>query len=439
MKIQTIHAREILDSRGNPTVEADVTLENGTMGRAAVPSGASTGTREAVELRDGDPGRYGGKGVQKAVQHVHEDIQPALKDSDVFDQKGLDAKMIALDGTPTKGNLGANAILAVSLAAAKAAALAKNIPLFQYISELGGENSPPTSHFSLPTPLMNIINGGKHAAGSTDIQEFMIVPIGAPSFKEALRMGAETFHALKKVLEAKGYGTTVGDEGGYALARHSLGDGGAAIQNGNEEALSLIMQAIEKAGYAPGKDIALALDVAASALREGDAYILKTESRRLKTDEMIAWLGALAEKYPIVSIEDGLHEDDWAGWTEMTAKIKRQLVGDDLFVTNTEYLARGIAEKAANAVLIKPNQIGTLTETIAAAKMAQEAGWRAVISHRSGETEDTTIAHLAVGLGAGQIKTGSLSRSERVAKYNELLRIEEMLGEKAAFTKFPSF
>ncbi|MDE2019512.1 MAG: phosphopyruvate hydratase [Patescibacteria group bacterium] len=444
MKIISIRAREILDSRGNPTVEADVVLENGMMGRAAVPSGASTGTHEAVELRDGDAGRYGGKGVQKAVQHVHENIQSALKDSDVFDQKGLDEKMIALDGTPTKGQLGANAVLAVSLAAAKAAALVKGIPLFQYVAGLDGGQSvagnrqPETDNGlrlanRLPMPLMNIINGGKHAAGSTDIQEFMIVPVGAPSFKEALRMGAETFHALKKVLEANGYGTTVGDEGGYA----------PHVKHGNEEALQLILQAIQKAGYEPGKDISLALDVAASELenrengewRMENGYYLTTENRKLNTEDMIAWLGEFARKYPIVSIEDGLGEDDWAGWAALTAKLDRQLVGDDIFVTNTEFLKRGIAEKMANAILIKPNQIGTLTETIAAVRMAQEAGWRTVISHRSGETEDTTIAHLAVGLGTGQIKTGSLSRSERMAKYNELLRIEEALGEKAAFIK----
>jgi enolase len=420
MKISSIHGREILDSRGNPTVEADVVLENGVMGRAAVPSGASTGTHEAVELRDNDPKRYQGKGVLKAVANIDTTIAAALKDADAFDQKGLDEKMIALDGTPNKAKLGANAILAVSLAAAKAAATDQALSLFSYIAKLAEVNNPT----GLPVPLMNILNGGKHVLNSIDLQEFMIVPIGATTFSHALEMGANTFHALQRIFADGGRDTTVGDEGGFALI-------GAKR---NEEALELIMEAIVKAGYVPGKDIAIAIDCAASVFREEDGmYHLAAENKTLTTDEMIAWLGALAKKYPIVSIEDGLGEDDWAGWASMTNQIPIQLVGDDLLVTNTAFLKRGIAEHAANAILIKPNQIGTLTETIAAVKMAKHAGWQTIISHRSGETEDTAIAHIAVGLGAGQIKTGSLSRSERIAKYNELLRIEEALGEKATY------
>jgi enolase len=420
MKISSIHGREILDSRGNPTVEADVVLENGVMGRAAVPSGASTGTHEAVELRDNDPKRYRGKGVLKAVANIDTTIAAALKDADAFDQKGLDERMIALDGTPNKAKLGANAILAVSLAAAKAAATDQALSLFAYIAKLAEVNSPT----GLPVPLMNILNGGKHVLNSIDLQEFMIVPIGATTFSRALEMGANTFHALQQIFADGGRDTTVGDEGGFALI-------GAKR---NEEALELIMQAIAKAGYVPGKDIAIAIDCAASVYREENgAYHLAAENKTLTTDGMIAWLGALAKKYPIVSIEDGLGEDDWAGWAAMTKEIPCQLVGDDLLVTNASFLKRGIAEHAANAILIKPNQIGTLTETIAAVKMAKQAGWKTIISHRSGETEDTTIAHIAVGLGGGQIKTGSLSRSERIAKYNELLRIEEALGEKATY------
>ena len=422
MKITLIHARQILDSRGNPTVEADVILENGIMGRAAVPSGASTGSHEAIELRDGDPKNYGGKSVLKAVVNVNGEIAQALVGADVDDQAGIDQKLIALDGTPNKARLGANAILAVSLATAKAAANAKGIPFFSYVNTLAGGAGDPAM---LPMPLMNIVNGGQHAAGSTDIQEFMIVPVGAKSFAEALQMGANVFHALKKVLAAAGYGTTVGDEGGYA----------PQVKNGNAEALDLIASAVTAAGYAFGTDIMLALDVAASELWDATTktYRLATENRSLTSDEMIAWYQALAQKYPIISVEDGLGEEDWAGWTAMTREIPRQLVGDDLFVTNTTFISRGIAEHAGNAVLIKPNQIGTLTETIAAVAVAKAAGWKTIISHRSGETEDTTIAHLAVGLSTGQIKTGSLSRTDRVAKYNELLRIEEQLGAKATF------
>ncbi len=419
MKITSIHARQILDSRGNPTVEADVVLENGMMGRAAVPSGSSTGSHEAVELRDGDAGHYGGLGVLKAVANVNGEIAAALAGMDVFDQKTLDEKMIALDGTPNKSRLGANAILAVSLAAAKAAAQAKNVPLYIYVAETAGMPEP---HI-MPVPLMNLVNGGKHVANSIDLQEFMIVPVGAASFSAALEMGANTFHALKRVLEAKGYDTTVGDEGGFALPH---------IQS-NEEALTFLEEAIAAAGYTLGKDIVFALDAAASVLWNGAAYHLAAENKTLPTQEMIDWLAALAGRHPIVSIEDGLGEDDWAGWTDMTTKIKCQLVGDDLLTTNTEFLKRAIAEKAGNAILIKPNQIGTLTETIEAVKMAQAAGWRTIVAHRSGETEDTTIAHLAVGLGTGQIKAGSLSRGERIAKYNELLRIEEQLGAKATY------
>ena len=423
MKIKSIHARQILDSRGNPTVEADVTLENGVMSRAAVPSGASTGSREAIELRDGDPKDYGGKSVLKAVANVNGEIAQAIEGFEAEDQTDIDQKLIALDGTPNKSRLGANAILAVSLAAAKAAAAAKSIPLFAYINTIAGDDS---TSITLPVPMMNIINGGKHAAGSTDIQEFMIVPVGAKSFSEALQMGANVFHALKKVLGDKGYGTTVGDEGGYA----------PSVKGGNAEAIELIASAVVAAGYTLGTDIMLALDVAASELWDATAqtYRLATENRSLTTNEMISWLNDLAQKYPIISIEDGLGEDDWAGWTAMTAQISRQLVGDDIFVTNTAFLSRGIKEHAGNAILIKPNQIGTLTETIAAVQMAKAANWQTIISHRSGETEDTTIAHLAVGLGAGQIKTGSLSRTDRIAKYNELLRIEEQLG---AMAKYP--
>ena len=419
MKITDIHARQILDSRGNPTVEADVLLEDGTLGRAAVPSGASTGSHEAHELRDGGS-EYGGKGVTKAVSFVNSEIREALLGQDAENQSTIDQIMIDLDGTPNKGRLGANAILAVSLAVAKAVANSKNLPLYQYIADLSG-----TTELSLPLPMMNIINGGKHAAGSTDIQEFMIMPVGASTFSAALRMGAEIFQALGKVLASKGYGTTVGDEGGYA----------PTVKNGNAEALDLISEAVSKAGYALGEDVVLALDVASSELIENGAYRLNTENKTLSSDEMVAFYEDLTARFPIASIEDGLGEDDWDGWQELNSRLgsKIQLVGDDLLVTNTEFLRRAIDEKAANAILIKVNQIGSLTETIAAVKMAHNAGWNAVMSHRSGETEDTTIAHLAVGLNTRQIKTGSLSRTDRVAKYNELLRIEEELGDAARF------
>jgi len=420
MEIARIHARQIIDSRGNPTVEADVILNDGTLGRAAVPSGASTGSNEAVELRDGGAA-FGGKSVMKAVENVNGAIAQALAGMDASDQQALDQKLIDLDGTPNKGSLGANAILAVSLAAAKAAALSQGMPLYGYFRHLAGENGD----FRLPVPMMNIINGGKHAAGSTDIQEFMIMPVGAETFSKAIQMGAEIFHALAKVLKENGYGTTVGDEGGYA----------PHVKKGNAEALELISTAVEKAGYALGKDVVLALDVAASELYEDGKYHLATENRSLTSGEMVDWLIELADKYPIASIEDGLAEDDWEAWDMLTQRAgdTLQIVGDDLLVTNVSFLKRGIEEKAANAILVKLNQIGTLSETIDAVKMAHEAGWKAVISHRSGETEDTTISHLVVGLSTGQIKTGSMSRTDRVAKYNELLRIEEELGVGAKY------
>jgi len=419
MIISDIKARQILDSRGNPTVEADVILDDGTLGRAAVPSGASTGSHEAIELRDGDKA-YGGKGVLKAVAFVNTEIRDALLGKEVSDQAGIDQIMIDLDGTPNKARFGANAILAVSLAVAKAAALEQKLPLYRYVANLAGN-----TEFSLPLPMMNIINGGKHAAGSTDIQEFMIMPVGATTFSQCIQIGAEIFQALGKVLQSKGYGTTVGDEGGYA----------PAVKNGNAEALELISEATTKAGYTLGEDVVLALDVASSELLEDGLYVLNTEGKKLNATEMTAFYKDLSSRFPIVSIEDGLGEDDWAGWTTLTSELgdSLQLVGDDLLVTNTDFLKRGIEEKAANSILVKVNQIGSLTETIAAVKMAHDAGWTAVISHRSGETEDTTIAHLAVGLNTGQIKTGSLSRTDRVAKYNELLRIEEELGDAAVF------
>jgi len=409
--ISNIIGRQIIDSRGNPTVEADVYLENGTMGRAAVPSGASTGAGEALELRDGGE-QYGGKGVSKAVANINQLIRERLIGFDVSDQTGLDAALIELDGTENKAKLGANAVLAVSLAAAKAAANARNLPLHMYISELTG-----TTTQNLPLPMMNVMNGGQHAAGSTDVQEYMIIPVGASTFAEAIRMGTEVFHALAKILKEAGYGTTVGDEGGYA----------PAVKNGNREPLDLIAKAVEKAGYKLGQDIALALDVASSELYEDGSYALATEGRKVSAAELIEWYEAIRTEFPIVSIEDGLDENDWANWSVLTSRLgdKVQLVGDDLLVTNTKLLNRGIEEKAANAILIKPNQIGTLTETINAVQTAQKAGWNTVMSHRSGETEDVTIVHLAVGLGCGQIKTGSLSRTDRIAKYNELLRIAE--------------
>jgi enolase len=415
-RIQDIRGREIIDSRGNPTIEADVLLDTGVMGRAAVPSGASTGSREAVELRDGDPKRFGGKGVRNAVGHVNGAIRGLLMGFDAQDQKGLDAKLIAADGTEGKSNLGANAILAVSLAAAHAAARDRRVPLYRH---LGGDGD-----FTMPVPMMNIINGGAHADNSVDIQEFMILPIGAPSFSEALRYGAEVFHTLKKVLHAKGLNTSVGDEGGFAPDLPS-----------NEAALTTILEAIDKAGYRAGKDIYLGLDVASTEFYRDGVYSLESEGRRFSAAEFADYLAGLAAKYPIVTIEDGMSEDDWDGWAILTQKLgtKLQLVGDDLFVTNTKIFAEGIRKKIANAILIKPNQIGTLTETLAAIEMAHQARYAAIVSHRSGETEDATIADIAVGTTATQIKTGSMSRSDRMAKYNQLLRIEGELGGRARY------
>ncbi|MDO4774062.1 MAG: phosphopyruvate hydratase [Candidatus Saccharibacteria bacterium] len=413
--ITTIHARQILDSRGNPTVEADVWLSSGHHGRAAVPSGASTGTYEAVELRDGDLA-YGGKSVLRAVEYVNGEIAEALRGRDPFDQAAIDRVMIDLDGTPNKGRLGANAILAVSLAVAKAAAAARGVELFEYINQLA-----QTGEMSLPLPMINVMNGGQHALGATDIQEYMIVPVGAATMADAVRMSAEVFHALAAVLKAEGYPTTVGDEGGYA----------PKVRGGNMEPVQLLARAIEQAGYRLEQDFAFALDVAASEFYDNGTYNLATENRTLEPREMIAMYESLRAQYPVVSIEDGLDEEAWHDWRALTAELGEttQLVGDDLLVTNVKRLDRAIAEKAGNAILIKPNQIGSLSETIAAVKMAKAAGWRTIMSHRSGETEDTTIAHLAVGLGTGQIKTGSMSRSERVAKYNELLRIAELRPE----------
>jgi len=418
--IKHIHAREILDSRGNPTIEADVTLENGVMGRAAVPSGASTGSREAIELRDGDKSRYGGKGVLKAVENVNTVIADALKGMDPSDQSGIDQTMIDLDGTKNKEKLGANAMLAVSMAAAKAAASDKNESLFRYF----GDGNV------LPTPMMNIINGGAHADNSVDLQEFMIIPAGAPSFREALRYGVEVFHALKSVLHDKGLNTAVGDEGGFAP---DLGS--------NEEAIQVILEAIEKAGYEPGKDIFIGLDAASSEFYSDGKYHLASEGKSLTSAEFTDYLAGWVEKYPIISIEDGIDESDWDGWALQTSKLgdKVQLVGDDLFVTNTEIFKRGVDNHIANAILIKVNQIGTLTETMNAIQMAQGADYGVVVSHRSGETEDATIADIAVGTNAGQIKTGSLSRSDRVAKYNQLLRIEEELGDDAVYSGLKPF
>ncbi|MBN25771.1 MAG: phosphopyruvate hydratase [Alteromonadaceae bacterium] len=418
--ISKIIGREIMDSRGNPTVEADVYLESGVMGRATAPSGASTGSREALELRDGDKSRYLGKGVLKAVAAINEDIAPALIGNSAFEQKKVDQIMIDLDGTENKEKFGANAILAVSLAVAKAAALDKQIPLYQHISELNGT----AGKYSMPVPMMNIINGGEHADNNVDIQEFMVQPVGAANFREALRMGAEIFHSLKKVLSAKGLSTAVGDEGGFAPNLAS-----------NEEALKVIIQAVENAGYEMNKDVTLALDCASSEFYVDGKYDLKGEGKVFDSETFGDYLADLSAKYPIISIEDGLDESDWDGWASLTKKIgdKVQLVGDDLFVTNTKILKRGIDNGVANSILIKFNQIGSLTETLEAIRMAQDAGFTAVISHRSGETEDATIADLAVGTAAGQIKTGSLCRSDRVAKYNQLLRIEEALGDAATY------
>jgi enolase len=417
--ITEVKAREILDSRGNPTIEVDVELESGAVGRAAVPSGASTGEHEAVELRDGDKKRYLGKGVLKAVSNVNDIIADAILDMDAMNQIEIDNTLIKLDGTPNKGNLGANAILGVSLACAKAVANTFDMPLYRYI---GGVNA-----CELPVPMMNIINGGSHADSSVDMQEFMIMPVGATSFREALRIGAETFHALKSVLKENGHSTAVGDEGGFAPNLKS-----------NEEPLEMIMKAIEKAGFKPGKDIMIAMDPAASEFYDSKKkkYVFARSDKSEKTSEqMVEFYGKLIEAYPIISIEDGLAEDDWDGFKLMTEKYgkKIQIVGDDLFVTNTERLKSGIEKGVANSILIKLNQIGTLTETIQAVEMAKRAGYTAVVSHRSGETEDTTIADLVVALNTGQIKTGSLSRTDRIAKYNQLLRIEEELGSMAAF------
>jgi enolase len=416
-EIVDIYAREILDSRGNPTVEVEVYLESGAMGRAAVPSGASTGEREALELRDGDKSRYLGKGVQKAVDNVNEVITEALIGWEASDQAGIDRKLLELDGTDFKSNLGANALLGVSLACAKAAAEDAGLPLYQY---LGGTNAK-----ELPLPMMNIINGGAHADNNVDIQEFMIMPAGAPSFREALRMGAEIFHALKKVLKSKGYNTAVGDEGGFAPDLKS-----------NEEALQVIMEAIEAAGYTPGEDILLALDVAASELFKNGSYTLANEAKPEKTAaELVDFYEDLVNRYPIISIEDGMAENDWEGWKLLTDRLGKriQIVGDDLFVTNTRILKEGIEKGIANSILIKVNQIGTLTETLEAIETAKRAGYTTVISHRSGETEDTTLADLAVAVNAGQIKTGSLCRTDRICKYNQLLRIEDELDSVAVF------
>ena len=408
--ISSITARQILDSRGNPTVEADVVLRDGTLGRAAVPSGASTGAGEALELRDSGSG-WGGKSVYQAVHNVNEIIAPALAGKDASDQTALDNVMLALDGTDNKSKLGANAILSVSLAAAKAAATAKKQPLWRYIANITGK-SP-----SLPLPMMNVMNGGAHAAFATDIQEFMIICKGAKTFEETLKMGTEIFHALAKILKNHDYPTTVGDEGGYA----------PRVRSGNREPLTLLSEAITSAGYTLGSDVVFAMDAASSEFYQDGRYELKCEGKSLSSEEMIDWLEALVNEFPIVSIEDGLAENDWSGWQQLRARIgdRIQLVGDDLLVTNTSLVQKAIDEHAANALLVKPNQIGSLTETIQAVSMAQDAGWNTVMSHRSGETEDTTISHLAVGLGCGQIKTGSLSRTDRIAKYNELLRIAE--------------
>lgn len=414
--IADIYAREILDSRGNPTVEVEVTLEDGSMGRAAAPSGASTGAFEAVELRDGDKTRYYGKGVLQAVENVNDLIAPEMEGLNPFDQPAIDRELIDLDGTENKGKLGANAILSVSLANAKAAAESVGLPLYQY---LGGVNAK-----ELPVPMMNILNGGKHADNNVDIQEFMIMPVGAKSFSEGLRMGTEVYHSLKAVLKEKALATAIGDEGGFAPSLES-----------NADALLVIVDAIQRAGYNPGTDVVLALDVAATELYKDGVYHLEGEGLKKTSDEMIAYYEELIEKYPIVSIEDGLSEEDWEGWKKLTERLgnKIQLVGDDLFVTNPERLARGIKEKCANSILIKLNQIGTLTETLDAIEMAKRAGYTCVISHRSGETEDVTMAHVAVAVNAGQIKTGAPARTERVAKYNELLRIEEELGETGIY------
>jgi enolase len=427
-KIRKVHARQVLDSRGNPTVEADVILEDGSFGRGAVPSGASTGEHEALELRDGDKSKYLGKGVLQAVANVNGEIAKAVAGLDATDQRGLDHKMIMLDNTPTKSRLGANAILAVSMAGARAAAARTQQPLYKYLSKYSSDRGANL----LPVPMMNILNGGAHADSSVDFQEFMVMPAGAPSFSEALRWGVEIFHALKAALKKRGYSTAVGDEGGFAPSCKS-----------NEEAIQIVVEAIAAAGYKPGEQVSIALDPASSEFydRAGGKYVFKKSDRSVhSSDEMAAYWTSWTEKYPIVSIEDGMAEDDWAGWKSLTqsvgtksSKKRIQLVGDDLFVTNTERLSRGINDGIANAILIKLNQIGSVTETIDAIELARKAGYNSIISHRSGETEDTFIADLAVATGAGQIKTGSASRTDRVAKYNQLLRIEEELGGAARF------
>jgi enolase 1/2/3 len=420
--IEDLIAREVLDSRGNPTVEVELFLEGGATGTAIVPSGASTGSHEAVELRDGDGSRYGGKGVLTAVKNVNEVLRPELLGTDALDQVSLDRLLVELDGTPNRSKLGANALLGVSLAAARASADEVGLPLYRYLGGAGAR--------LLPVPLVNILNGGKHAIDSTDFQEFMIAPVGAPSFREGLRWASEVFHALGKILHDEGFATTVGDEGGYAP---SLGS--------NEDAIGAVMRAIESAGYGPGEQVAVALDPATTELYSDGRYVLGREGRSLTGDELIDFWADWAERYPIISLEDGLAEDDWEGWTALTRRLgdRLQLVGDDLLVTNTQRLERAIRERCANSILVKLNQIGTLTETIEAVEMAQRAGWTAIISHRSGETEDTTIADLAVALNTGQIKTGSISRSERIAKYNRLLRIEEELGDAAEYPGASAF
>ncbi|HUS15769.1 MAG TPA: phosphopyruvate hydratase [Chloroflexia bacterium] len=415
-------AREVLDSRGNPTVEVEVRLDDGALGRAIVPSGASTGAHEAVELRDGDKGRYGGKGVQHAVAHVKEDIAPKLRGFNALDQTGLDALLLELDGTPNKGHLGANAILGVSLAVAHAAAASLGLPLYRYLGGVGAR--------TLPVPMFNILNGGKHADESTDFQEFMVMPVGATSFREGLRWGVEVYHTLKKVLADRGYNTGIGDEGGYAPSLKS-----------NEEAIEVILAAIEQAGYQAGKDLMIALDPAITELYEGGQYHLPKEGRTLSSDEMIEFWAAWIDKYPIVSLEDGMAEDDWEGWAKLMARVghRVQLVGDDFLVTNPVRVRRAIQERAANSLLTKVNQIGSLSEAVEAVQTAQRAGWTAVLSHRSGETEDTTIADLAVALNCGQIKTGAPARGERTAKYNQLLRIEADLGRDAVYPGLGAF
>ena len=418
--IVAVHARQILDSRGHPTVEVDVVTDDGSVGRAAVPSGASTGEHEAVELRDGDADAWGGKGVSRAVGHVNDEIADTVVGEDVFDQADIDRMLVELDGTANKGRLGANATLGVSLAVARAAAVSAGMPLYAYLGGVGARR--------LPVPMMNIINGGRHADNSVDLQEFMVMPVGAETFSEGLRMGVETFHALKKVLSAKGYATSVGDEGGFAPNLAS-----------NEEAIEVILEAIEKAGYTAGEDLMIALDPAASEMYDAEtglySFYKSDPERRLTSDEMVAFWTSWVEAYPIVSIEDAMDENDWAGWARLTRSVgdRIQLVGDDLFVTNTERLQKGIDEDVANAILIKPNQIGTLTETLDAVELAHRYAYASILSHRSGETEDSTIADIAVATGCGQIKTGSASRSDRLAKYNQLLRIEEMLGASAVY------